>query len=212
MSTKLKQRLRILALFSAALALLLLIGWVVAPFLLVVDSGIHSVNAEVVLGGEPWTRPTRAAEVYQEILAANQKVVTPPSAFRPLSSALPLVIVSGNGDCEDVRRQMQAKGVPPAIIVTECQSRTTQENALFSVKLLRERGVTNAVIVTSWYHSRRALACFQKAAPEITFYSRPTQRPPGLAVWANRYERGRFHQEYGKLLYYWVTYGVSPFL
>lgn len=189
MNAKLKQRLRVLA----GLAGLLVTGWIAAPSILVVDSGVRDANAEVVLGGEPWTRPARAAEVFQETHPA-------------------LVIVSGDGDCGDVRRQMEARGVPAAAIVTECQSRTTRENALFSVKLLRAHGVTNAVIVTSWYHSRRAMACFQAAAPEITFYSRPTHRPAGLAVWVNRYERGRFHQEYGKILYYWVVHGVSPFL
>lgn len=189
MNARFKKPLRLLA----ALVGFLLIAWLTAPCFLVVDSGPHSAEAIVVLGGEPWTRPGRAAEVYEEV--------------RPT-----VVIVSGDGDCQDVRRQMEAKSVPASVIVTECKSRTTQENAAFSVKLLRERGVTNAVIVTSWYHSRRALACFQQAAPDITFSSRPTTRPPGLAVWLNRYERGRFHQEYGKILYYWVKHGVSPFL
>ena len=187
-----------------------------------------TVGAVVVLGGEPWTRPARAAEVYQEIITAKQKaesrkqkLESPTTDHGPRTtdpfqlstfpiSALPLVVVSGNGDCQDVRRQMEAKGVPASAITTECASKSTQENALFSVKLLRERGVTNAVIVTSWYHSRRSLACFRKAAPEIHFSSRPTVRPPQKTWWPDKYERQRITQEYTKIVYYWLVYGVSP--
>lgn len=206
MTTKLKKWLRILAVLLGLLAL----GCAAAPWFLLVDSGPCTANAEVVLGGEPWTRPTRAAEVYHEIVTGAPRT----SAINSQSSTInsPLVLVSGNGDCEDVRRQMEAKGVPATNIVTECQSRTTQENALLSVKLLRARGVTNVVIVTSWYHSRRAMACFQSAAPEIAFYSRPTVMPASKSWWPNQYERKRITQEYAKILYYWVAHGVSPFL
>lgn len=193
MTPKIKKRLRIIALVVGVLLLALVAGWLGAPVFLVVDSGVQTANAEVILGGEPWTRPLRAAEVFQEAHPA-------------------LVIVSGNGDCEDVRRQIESGGVPASVIVTECQSRTTAENAAYAVKLLRERGATNAVIVTSWYHSRRALACFRTAAPEITFYSRPTQKRTGNSIWPDKYERHRIRQEYAKLLYYWVAHGVSPFL
>ncbi len=192
MNPKFKKRLRIFVVLAAPV-LALLIGWAIAPSLLIVDSGPHTANAEVILGGEPWTRPVRGAEIFQEAGAG-------------------FVIVSGDGDCEDVRRQIEARGVPAGSIVTECQSRTTQENALFSAKILRARAATNAVIVTSWYHSRRALACFQKAAPEIVFYSRPVARPPVKSWWPDAYQRKRITQEYAKIVYYWVAYGVSPFL
>ena len=281
MSSKLKRRLKLSAGLVCALLLLMVLAWVFAPALLVVDSGSPPASsppstvqnpplAIVVLGGEPWARPNRAAEVYQEIKAEMQKAetwsVVPLSASQHVSvsasqhvsvsasqhvsvsasqhvsisafptspsdlpspnsdlqppppisasqhvsvSAFPLVVVSGNGDCQDVRRQLVAKAVPASVIVTECDSRSTQENALFSVKLLRARGVTNVVIVTSWYHSRRALACFRSAAPEMRFASRPTPTEPQQSWWPNRYERKRITQEYAKIVYYWFVYGVSP--
>jgi uncharacterized SAM-binding protein YcdF (DUF218 family) len=40
--------------------------------------------------------------------------------------------------------------------------------------LLRQMGAKRVIIVTSWYHSRRALACFEHYAPDIKFYSRPS--------------------------------------
>jgi uncharacterized SAM-binding protein YcdF (DUF218 family) len=185
-------------------------GWVFAPQLLVVDSSARPADALVVLGGEPWTRPKRAAEVYQEVVAAALHGTGGDS--RPSAVGFPLVLVSGKGDCEDVRRQLKEDGVPAGAIVTESESRSTWENARFSVKLLREKNVSNVIIVTSWAHSRRSLACFQKAAPEIHFFSRPTPRPPAGLRHPDSYTLGRVFQEYAKIAYYWVAYGIPPWV
>ena len=64
-------------------------------------------------------------------------------------------------------------GVPITAILLEPKSRTTRENAKFTIALLRARHLKSAIIVTSWYHSRRALHCFEHYAPDLRFYSRP---------------------------------------
>lgn len=223
MSPQLKKCLRLALGLGCGLALLVIMGWVFAPALLVVDSGARSVDAVVVLGGEPQTRPTRAAEVYHEVKAEMLKTEmlkkerNSPTSGDPefqnfsvsASQNFPMVIVSGNGDCQDVRRQMEAKGVPQAVIETECESRSTRENALLSAKLLREHKATNVVLVTSWYHSRRALACFQTAAPEIHFYARPTICPPAGLRHPDSYIVKRVFQEYAKIVYYRIFYGIA---
>jgi uncharacterized SAM-binding protein YcdF (DUF218 family) len=190
MNPKLKKCLRPAVRVVCVLLLLVVMGWVFAPALLVVDSGTQAADAVVVLGGEPWTRPTRGAEVFKE-------------------SHSTLVIVTGNGDCQDVRRQMEAKGVPNSMIEIEGESRSTQENAVFSVKLLRAHQATNVVLVTSWYHSRRAMSCFRQAAPEIHFSSRPTPCPPAGVRHPDSYIVKRVFQEYAKIAYYRVIYGVA---
>jgi uncharacterized SAM-binding protein YcdF (DUF218 family) len=192
LSSKLKKRMRLALAGLALLAMAVPLGWLAAPRLLRVDTGAPaSVDAVVVLGGEPCTRPERAAKVYH--------------ATHP-----PLVIVSGYGDCEDVRRLLEARAVPQERILTECESHSTFDNARFSVKLLRERHVTNAVIVTSWFHSRRALASFRSAAPEIQFYSQPTPIPSDNLESPEGPTRSRVLREYVKLVYYWVAHGVGP--
>jgi uncharacterized SAM-binding protein YcdF (DUF218 family) len=190
-SPKLKRRLRLAAVALGLMLLAVPVSWVAGIRWLTVDSGPAAVQAVIVLGGESWTRPQRAAEVYGEA--------------RPV-----WVIVSGQGDCQDVRRQLEARDVPAEKILTECRSKSTHENAQFTVAILRSNHVTNAVVVTSWYHSRRALACFHSAAPEIHFTSRPTQRAATASWWPDRYERNRITAEHLKLLYYWVVYGVPP--
>lgn len=47
---------------------------------------------------------------------------------------------------------------------TESRSRDTNENALYSVPMLREAGIERIVLVTHGFHMRRALHAFERAA------------------------------------------------
>lgn len=156
-----------------------------------VDSGDVQAQAMVVLGGDPIWRPVRAIELFR-------------------AGAAPLLLVSGSGDCQTVRDSVVRGGVPPDRVVTECESGSTWENAQFSVRLLRQRGITNAIIVTSWYHSRRALACFRRAAPEIRFYSRPSYANTNRSEWPNNGTGVHIRLEYLKILAYLLRYGICP--
>jgi len=147
-------------------------------------------DAIVVLGGEVLYRPPRTLELYQE-------------------GAAPQILVSGLGDCEEYRTLLVGKGVPQSAIQLECRSRTTRENAQFSVPLLRALGARRVIIVTSWFHSRRALHCFRHYAPEIEFISLPTIGDQPKPHWVAR-QRGWVMKEYLKLAGYWICYGIPP--
>ncbi|HEX7618870.1 MAG TPA: YdcF family protein, partial [Verrucomicrobiae bacterium] len=169
-----------------------------------VDSGPVKADAIVVLGGWVTERPERAAELFKQ-------------------GEAPKILVSGFGDGVSNEKLLEKEGVTNAAISLENKSRTTRENAEFSIPLLRQMGAHRVIIVTSWYHSRRALACFEHYAPDITFYSRPSyigfvgkadgadskaQRAERKAQWKR--VRGYADSEYFKLLGYWVYYGVCP--
>lgn len=154
--------------------------------LLCVNSPVQPADAIVVLGGEPFIRAEQAARLATNGLA-------------------PLVIVSGRGDGTSNRGVLARVGVPTNHIEMEDASRTTQENALFTVKLLRERKCRRVILVTSWFHSRRALSSFRKYAPEIEFLSVPA---PRTQPW--RYERGYVAAEYLKILGYAVRWQIFP--
>ena len=145
----------------------------------------------VILGGETVHRWGRALELYKQGVA-------------------PQMIVAGQGDCDEVRRALVREGVPNDAITLECQSRSTRENALFTVPLLRARSCRRVIIVTSWFHSRRALHCFQHYAPEIEFVSLPTTADLPKSHWPDKYERRSVLIEYAKVLYYWLRYGIAP--
>lgn len=192
-----KPRRTILKILLAAVLLLLLLGLAAVLFprqVLTVESGPVTADAIVVLGGGVPDRPQRAAELFKAGAAGK-------------------IIVSGRGDDLDYKQLLKQNGVPETAILLEGHSRTTFENASFSTPLLRALGARRVIIVTSWYHSRRALACFQHLAPDLQFYSRPAylddtvQTPAAEREAQNHYMR----LEYPKLLGYWLWHGVCPF-
>lgn len=179
----------------AVFILFLLSG--VAAFLfpqkfLCIDSGPVKADVIVVLGGASNERTERVAELFKQQVA-------------------PRIIVSGLGDAEINRHALIAEGIPPAAMELENKSRTTRENAEFTIKLLRREKLKRVIIVTSWYHSRRALRTFEHFAPEIKFYSRPAYFAFTRPDWLREKISRRIYLEYVKLPGYWIRYGVCPF-
>ena len=174
------------------LLLLAAAATVFPQWFLCVDSGPVKADVIVVLGGGSHERPERAAELFAQ-------------------RAAPRVLVSGSGDGGINRHLLLAAGVPANVIELETQSRTTKENAQFTIQLLRKQNARRVILVTSWYHSRRALACFRHFAPEIKFYSRPSYFAYARADWPPYRIGHRVRLEYAKLLGYWIRYGACPF-
>jgi len=156
------------------------------------DSGEVTADAIVVLGGTP-DRAYRAAELFRQ-------------------GAAPKVIVTGFGDDQINVRILEENGVAATNIILESVARTTRENAVFSIPLLRNLGAKRVIIVTSWSHSRRGLHVFEHYAPDLTFYSRPSYYgfPQGKSAANWKDVRGYAKTEYLKLLGYWICYGVCP--
>jgi uncharacterized SAM-binding protein YcdF (DUF218 family) len=178
-------------LLPVVLLLVGLIGWLFPQQLLTVDDGEVRADALIVLGGGTDERPTRAAELFK-------------------AGAAPIILVSGFGDGEINERILTQDGVPKEAILRESQARSTLENARLSLPLLRQRGARRVIIVTSWYHSRRALACFRHVGPDIQFYSRPAYRTYPRPEWNRHGTSNYIRGEYLKLFGYWVCYGVAP--
>jgi uncharacterized SAM-binding protein YcdF (DUF218 family) len=91
----------------------------------------------------------------------------------------PLVVLSGGtsplffekvpeeSEAEDMRRLLVEWGMPDTAIQMEGGSINTRENALFSHRLLANRGVERIILVTSAIHMPRAAAAFGKAGFEV---------------------------------------------
>ena len=150
-------RRKILKILLALFVVLIALGvfaWFFPQQVLTVDSGPVKADFLVVLGGTS-DRAERAAELFKQ-------------------GEAPEILVSGKGDCVSNEKLLEEEGVPEKAITLECGSHTTRENAEFSIPLLHALGAKPLIIVTSWYHSRRALMCFEHYAPDIKFYSRPS--------------------------------------
>ncbi|MCE0497063.1 MAG: YdcF family protein [Methylacidiphilales bacterium] len=160
--------------------------------LLTVDSGEVKADVLVVLGGGSDERPERAVELFKA--GAAQKI-----------------LVSGAGDCELNVAMLEKSGVPASAIMREDRSTNTLENAKLSVPLLHQMGARRVILVTTWYHSRRALACFEHFAPDITFYSRPSYFGYQRKDWNRRDVGDHVLAELVKLPGYWVCHGICPY-
>ncbi|HTL16664.1 MAG TPA: YdcF family protein [Patescibacteria group bacterium] len=179
---------------AVAVVILLLIGaaLLLPHQVLVIDDGQVHADAIVLLGGGAGERPARVAELFRD-------------------GAAPKVLVSGAGDADGNRLLLMHRGVPSGAISLEPDSRTTRENALLSIPLLRAMGARKIIIVTSWYHSRRSLKCFRHYAPDLVFYSCPSYHGFNRSDWSQEHLRRRIRAEYTKLAGYWLLYGVCPF-
>jgi len=162
-----------------------------ATALLTKDSGPVKGDVIVVLGGGWSERAGRAVELFQE-------------------GAAPRIIVSGEDDCEAKRLSLVQSGVPQDVVEMECKARSTRENALFTAPMLRKAGAHRVILVTTWYHSRRALACFRHYAPDMEFYSRPSLYASKRTDWKHKAVAPFIRNELVKLPGYWLCYGVKP--
>lgn len=160
---------------------------------LVIESPIPNPDAIIVLGGEPQARPVLAASLYQKGVA-------------------PRVFIIGTGDHPTNRRALLQAGVPEDRITIEKESRTTWENAQLAKPLLEASGVRRALLVTSSFHARRALATFQQRIPGIEFGVTTSRigwwdTPPGRVQedkWAGI--------EMWKIPAYWIFHGITPWV
>ena len=183
-----------IAMILVAIVVLFAAGLFLFPqAVLCVDSGPGKADVIIVLGGGGGVheRPEYAARLFQQ-------------------HAAPWILISGAGDDDINRRILIRAGVPARDIIVENESKTTRENARFCSPILWEGKVRSAIIVTSWYHSRRALKTFEHLEPGIKFYSRPSHYNYKRAEWSRDFTR-RVYWEYIKLPGYWVAYGVWLF-
>ncbi|MGE0772745.1 MAG: YdcF family protein [Cyclobacteriaceae bacterium] len=69
----------------------------------------------------------------------------------------------GEREADELRKAMLIMGVPDSVIRIENQSRNTHESAVAVVKLLKgQTSPDRCVLVTSAFHMRRSLGCFEK--------------------------------------------------
>jgi uncharacterized SAM-binding protein YcdF (DUF218 family) len=94
-----------------------------------------------------------------------------------------MLLSGGGGLAEAMRDFVVAQGVPTTAVTLETRSRNTHEQAVFVTEILRKRPAGSCVLLTSDFHSRRALAAFRKAGPGWAARPFPdaAKRMPGRA-------------------------------
>lgn len=147
----------------------------------------------VVLGGGANTRVMKAAQLYHQGYASK-------------------ILVVGKNEEQLIGKILLAAGIPETDIIYEPQSRSTYENAAYSLPLMTQWQVNSVLLVTSWFHSRRSVAVFRSIAGMPEVISVPTDMITVKDLMADKKTLSSVLKEYLKLAGYWLRYGVSPVL
>lgn len=129
---------------------------------------VGTMDAIVILGGGDEARWRHGAE---------------------LALSMPSVPVIVTGDRGIVVDYLRAHGVPWERILHEDAALSTVENAKFTESLLNRIGAKRVVLVTNWFHTRRALAIFKSQQEGREFYVSYSERPDPPREWDLATER-----------------------
>ena len=157
-------------------------------------------DALVVLNGQWWVRPLRAAELYKEGVA--------PVVLLGTTRPIPYPDL-----CESAlnRKVLIRAGVPADTIhVLPGEIESTREEALRVRDYLSSRSARRITVVTHAFHTRRARRIFQRVLKDLNIEVRMASASDPRFDESNWYRtaigRGCYLSEAVKLLYYWVRY------
>jgi uncharacterized SAM-binding protein YcdF (DUF218 family) len=178
------------------IGILLSVGTALTAFLLIgswlaVEDPLEKVDAIVAISGDSGARVDTAITLWKAGWA-------------------PLIVFSGASidpasvsSAEIMRREALRQGVPESATLVEPASATTEENAAEVAKLMVQRKLHSAILVTSPYHQRRAAFEFQRAFEPrgLVFRNHPARDPEWNAFlwWRQEPVRSRTLLELVKL-------------
>jgi len=133
--------------------------------------------------------PAQPAEAIVVLAGGTLPLVPPTPAFAPSQDtylrcrraawlythwkALPIFVSGGSEQprlppaAVIMRSALEAEGIPGSSIEIEAASHSTYENALYTARLLRQRAIRRAVLVTEAVHMLRAEKAFRKQGIEV---------------------------------------------
>lgn len=172
---------------ASALAVLLVCGngWVVAAMVRGLEGRYPSPDpvptgdAILVLSGGIFGRTPPRPSV--ELGDAGDRVVYGASLFK--RGKAPRIICTGNvatggvaprPAAEDMAELLGVLGIAADAVVTETRSENTHDHALLVCPMLRERGMSRVLLVTSAMHMPRAMGVFRRGCPDIQMIAAPT--------------------------------------
>lgn len=207
--TKATRRRRFLIIVAALLVASPFVAWCAARFL-IVKADVQSPDAIVMLSGSSTyvERAAWAAQLYREgraplIVLTNDGLI---SGWDRLEERNPYYY-------ELSTRRLEQQGVPAdRIQLAPGQALGTYEESLLVRDYATAHHLKRLLIVTSAYHSRRALWSMRRACEgsgiEVGIDSAPPgwQTPSPWVWWRKRWGWKTVGGEYVKMIYYWIKY------
>jgi uncharacterized SAM-binding protein YcdF (DUF218 family) len=165
-----------------------------------VSEAPRTVDAVLILGGRPDTRPFVAAALVRAGLARRALVLTPRLAPENADGISP-------PEDEVIRRVLRAQGVPDEAIVTlPAEVASTGDEARGLGRFLVAEPDTTVAVVTSDFHTRRARMLFRHELGEhmaqVHFIAAPTDNFDADNWWRSEAGCTCYATEYFKLAYY----------
>ena len=163
---------------------------------IIVRDKLEPADVIVVLGGDnSGERVAEAIAIYQQGYAPKMLMSGGPLAWQLTDAAL-------------MKKQAMASGISGRAIYTQERSRSTLEDAQFSLPILRSLKARSIILVTSPTHSRRARNVFAKyfKGSGIKIIIAPVKKSKfKLEGWWRRHEDTQLViWEYVSLVYYFL--------
>ena len=133
---------------------------------------LPAADAIVVLGGG--INPIRGDMIYPNLSDSTDRIWHAARLYH--AGKAPLIIASSGNvwgrpgqqtKADAMRMLLNALGVPDDAILLEASSRNTRQNAVFTEKLATSRGIRQVLLVTSYWHLRRAEAAFKHVGLDV---------------------------------------------
>lgn len=134
--------------------------------------GVPDLTGRGAPPGDMMSRVVTAVRVQRQLGAPI--IVSGGVVYRGMSAEAPII-----------RRFLLDLGVPADRIILEDKSRDTVENARFCGEILRQRGFSAPLLLTSAYHMRRSLAAFDRAGVRVTPLPANFKQEQRSLVWAD---------------------------
>ena len=155
---------------------------------LILDDPLTYADIVLALAGDPrCLREPQAVELYRRGLA-----------YKIVVSGMPVSWGLHTGDA--ARQYVLSQDIPAEDILVLRNSWNTRLEAIDLAPLMRGHGWRSAIIVTSPFHSRRALYTLRHSAADLVFFSRPVPaQPPEWRPehwWTRRGDAGQTVREF----------------
>lgn len=132
---------------------------------------LPTADAIVVLGGA--TKSVNPPRVMPDLNEHGDRLLYAAKLYK--EGKAPLIVVSGgrigwsgpeDSEAKDMVEILELTGIPPEDIIQENKSLNTHQNAVFTKKILQEKGIEKVLLVTSAFHTPRSLKIFARQGIE----------------------------------------------
>jgi uncharacterized SAM-binding protein YcdF (DUF218 family) len=170
-----------------------------------VPAQVVQADAIVVLGGDVSLRLPPAVELFHAGLV--------PEFW--YTGASPAHLTETGAATFGAYQRAREVGIP-AEAITLLATTSTWEDAEQIAATVQARGTRSILVVTSWYHGRRALCAIHHHLQDldVSVYYQPVATPGfGAGDWWQS-ERGKetVTMELNKIIFYWSHYGLIPWV